>query len=230
MIRRIWKIVQNNLILVKITSTIYSFIMLNIIRGRINNKIINNGSYLKKCKIHINGKENKIIFDKGVRLLNCVIRIHGNNCILHIKNNCTIENLIFHFEDNGCQILIGINNVFSGGEFAVAENNSVIEIGNNCLFSRNVEIITTDSHSILDRTSSMRINHAKNIKIGDNVWIGAHVSLLKGTNIPSGCVIGRNAVVTKPFYTENCIIAGIPANVIKENVLWQAERIQNKID
>ena len=133
--------------------------------------------------------------------------------------------LIFHFEDNRCQILIGTNNIFSGGEFAVAENDSVIEIGCNCLFSREVEIVTTDSHSILDKNSLTRINNAKNVKIGNNVWIGAHAVLLKGSTIPNCCVIGRNTVVTKSFCIENCILAGVPAKIVKENILWQVERI-----
>lgn len=221
--KKIWMIIKKNNKFLKITSKIYCFFMMNKIKKR-NNEIINSGAYLKKCNIDIKGSKNKLIFDQKVRLNNCIIRINGNGCNLHIGESSTIENMVFHFEDNDCMILIGKNNIFSGGELAVAENKSKIEIGNSCLFSKNINIVTTDSHTIMDINTKNRINFAQNIKIGNKVWMGANVTLLKGSNIPNNTVIGRNATVTKAFYKENCILAGIPAKIVKENIQWEAER------
>lgn len=54
-------------------------------------------------------------------------------------------------------------------------------------------------------------------KIGDNCYIAAGARIIGGVEIGNNCVIGVNAVVTKSF-PDNCIIAGIPAKVIKENI------------
>lgn len=83
---------------------------------------------------------------------------------------------------------------------------------------------TGDSHSVLDLMGN-RTNHAKDIVIGDHVWIGYRVCINKGVRIPSNCIVGTGAVVTKKFDTENVIIAGVPAIIIKQNVTWSSERI-----
>ncbi len=52
------------------------------------------------------------------------------------------------------------------------------------------------------------------IIIGNDVWLGAHSSILSGISIGDGAVIGAHAVVTKdvPSYT---IVAGNPAKIIR---------------
>ena len=52
------------------------------------------------------------------------------------------------------------------------------------------------------------------ISIGNDVWIGANVSVLNGVKIGHGAIIGACSLVTKdvPPYS---IVAGVPAKVIK---------------
>jgi len=53
----------------------------------------------------------------------------------------------------------------------------------------------------------------KDIVIEDDVWIGAHATVLPGVRLGRGCVVGANACVTRdvpPF----AIVCGVPA-VIK---------------
>lgn len=65
-----------------------------------------------------------------------------------------------------------------------------------------------------------RINISKDITIGEHVWIGANVSILKGCKIPNNSVIGTGAIVTKKFEKEGICIAGNPAKVVKEEINW----------
>lgn len=57
------------------------------------------------------------------------------------------------------------------------------------------------------------------IVIGDHVWIGMNVIVLKGVTIGEGAVVAAGSVVTKdvPPYS---LVAGVPANVIKIDIKW----------
>lgn len=129
------------------------------------------------------------------------------------------------FEDNGGRIFIGNNTTAeSGCEFASCEGKSV-NIGNDCMLANSVDIRNTDSHSILNDRGE-RINLAADITIGNHVWIGIRCLILKGTTIPDNCVVGAQSIVTGTLRaTENVLIAGSPAKIIKEGINWSRKRI-----
>ena len=58
------------------------------------------------------------------------------------------------------------------------------------------------------------------ISIGNHVWIGINVTILKGVKIGDGAIIAAGAVVTRDV-PERCLAAGVPARVIKNNVSWE---------
>ena len=53
--------------------------------------------------------------------------------------------------------------------------------------------------------------------IGDNVHISAGARILGPIRIGNNVIIGANAVVVKDV-PDNCIVAGVPAKIIKENI------------
>lgn len=59
------------------------------------------------------------------------------------------------------------------------------------------------------------------IKIGNNVWIGCGVKIYKGSVIPDGSVIAADSIVRGIFSSDNLLIGGNPAKVIKENINWK---------
>lgn len=180
---------------------------------------------LFNCKLRIRGKGHTIIIQEGARLHNCLIEISGNNNYLFIgKDSFFVEGGRFRIEDCNNKIIIGERCSISEAFFSVAEIGTIIEIGNDCLLSSKIIIRTSDSHSILDMITHERINHGKNVSIGDFVWIGYGVNILKGCSIGNHSIIGTHSLVTSSI-SEHSIAAGIPARVIKRNIEWVKKRI-----
>jgi len=57
---------------------------------------------------------------------------------------------------------------------------------------------------------------SKEIFIGDDVWLGANCTILKGSHIGAGSIVAVGAVVTGGDFPERSLIAGNPAKFIKE--------------
>lgn len=53
------------------------------------------------------------------------------------------------------------------------------------------------------------------IRIGDDAWIGANCTLLKGARIGDGCIVATGSVVLGGDYPDRSLIAGNPAKVVK---------------
>jgi len=53
------------------------------------------------------------------------------------------------------------------------------------------------------------------VRIGNNVWIGDKATILAGVTIGNNVIVAANAVVNRDV-PGNCIVAGIPARVVKE--------------
>ena len=63
-------------------------------------------------------------------------------------------------------------------------------------------------------------NDRKKIRIGNKVWFATNALILPGVTIGDGAIIAAGAVVTKDV-PARCMVAGVPAKVIKENVKWK---------
>lgn len=77
----------------------------------------------------------------------------------------------------------------------------------------------TDLHSITDDKGCV-INPAKEIKIGNHVWIGSRSLILKGANIPDDSIIGAQSVVSKSLADKNTLYVGSPVRAVKRNINW----------
>lgn len=93
-----------------------------------------------------------------------------------------------------------------------------IEIGDNCKFGNNLVIVDHDHNFRAYGNYSHRTPEflSSPIRIGNNVWVGANVTILRGTTIGDNCVIGAGSTV-KGDYPNNSII--IP-NVTNRMTKW----------
>jgi acetyltransferase-like isoleucine patch superfamily enzyme len=51
------------------------------------------------------------------------------------------------------------------------------------------------------------------VKLGKDVWLGAHVVVLPGCELSDGVIVGSNSVVTSSIEAEH-IAVGVPAKTI----------------
>lgn len=128
--------------------------------------------------------------------------------------------MTFWLEGDGNMISIGANTTSENHcQIAACEGTRVM-VGSDCMLSHDIYIRTTDSHPICD-VHDRRINPAKNIEIGDHVWLGMQTLVLKGASIPSGCVVGARSVVARGEFDPCSVVAGFPARQLKSGVVWK---------
>lgn len=175
------------------------------------------GSFLKLTRNKISGKNCVLEIGSMSKLYNCRLVVLGLGNKVKIGKQCRLYNTTIWVEDNYSEIIIGDNCSMQGGMLAALEGKKII-IGDHSMLSHSIEMRTGDSHGIF--CSGQRINHAKDIIIGEHVWLGANVTVLKGVSIPKGVIIGHSSVVTKSLNNANSIYAGVPAKLIKENIEW----------
>lgn len=89
-----------------------------------------------------------------------------------------------------------------------------ITIGEDCQIGPNVQLLTP-THPVEPQPRRDRLEAAKPISIGDNVWLGGGAIILPGVTIGDNSVIGAGAVVTRDV-PANSVALGNPARVVRE--------------
>jgi len=133
---------------------------------------------------------------------------------VHIRDWARIEAVDGVGGEPGGEINIGDNT--QAGYYLHIGASKNVTIGSNVLIASYVYITDHDHGISLPNVPYMNqpLKSAP-VTIGNNVWIGEKVSILKGVTIGDNCVIGAGAVVTKS-QPEDSIIAGVPARTIKK--------------
>lgn len=173
--------------------------------------VLNGVSYGKD--LHVKGLMKILVTRRGVVRIGKRLRVNsGDNynvigrqqrCIFWVEGDLTIK-------DN-----VGISSS------AIICNHQVT-IGNNVVIGGNTVIYDTDFHSL---NANLRNDPEQDrgnarwapVVIGDNVFIGAHSTILKGVIIGDNSIIGACSVVSKNI-PANEIWAGNPAVFIKSSV------------
>ena len=87
-----------------------------------------------------------------------------------------------------------------------------IHVGSNTLIASQTCILSHDHCKRVDG-----LPFIGPVNIGKNCFIGVGALIMPGVSIGDETVVGAGAVVTKSF-PSNCIVAGNPARIIRENV------------
>lgn len=90
-----------------------------------------------------------------------------------------------------------------------------VYIGDNSMIGPHSQILSTDHIAYLSDEPFQRQGFTREpIHIGQNVWIGANVCILAGSNVSAHVVVAAGAVVTGELKT-GYIYGGIPAEPLK---------------
>lgn len=182
------------------------------------------GAVLSSVEFDVIGNNNCILIDPFSCLENVKFLLRGNNHKIHISNGCRFSRGGFIcMDDNSGTLNIGSYSTFEEVHIAVTEENSKINIGSDCMFAYDIDIRTGDSHGIWDSTGK-RTNKAKDITIGDHVWVAAHSTILKGVEIRANSIVATGAIVTKGSDLEGVVLGGNPACIVKQGITWSRNR------
>lgn len=89
-----------------------------------------------------------------------------------------------------------------------------IYVGDKVMFGPNV-VIATANHPLDAELRGRGLQYNKDVRIGENAWIGANVAIVPGVSIGKNTIIGAGSVVTKDI-PDNVIAVGNPCRVIRE--------------
>ena len=180
---------------------------------------------MKKTTIKVSGQGNQLLIAKGAAITNCEIRLSGKNNKIYIGENVRFRSGKIYLKDTESQtISIGADTTVEGAYLLVDEAAS-IQIGQDCMLSTDIIIRVGDKHSILDNQTKLRINPAKDVVLEDRVWLGRAVQVLKGSHLQPETVVGACSVVTSKFSEGHCVVAGMPARIVKRNTYWHRDLI-----
>lgn len=120
------------------------------------------------------------------------------------------QNVLMEFPS---RITIGNNVFLNRGTLLTAR--APISVGDDCLIGP-YSIVNSGDHSFdtLDTPIRNQKHKFSAISIGQDVWIGAHVTILRGVTIGDGAVVAAGSVV-RDDVPPRTLVAGVPARPVK---------------
>ena len=136
------------------------------------------------------------------RLLREIFAEMGDGCFIEIP-----------FQANwGCHTHLG-DRVYANFNLTLVDDTH-IHIGNDTMFGPNVTLATA-GHPLDPELRRAAYQQNAPIRIGANVWIGAHSVVLPGVSIGDNSVIGAGSVVSRDI-PANVLALGAPCAVVRE--------------
>lgn len=175
--------------------------------------MINKFLYIFRFLLKI--KFNKRIRNSGFVVLqkNVQIIIEDGGVLIFDKNVTIKEHSIIYVKKNA-KITFGQDS--STGHHTEISANNYIKIGKDVIMGA-YSYITDSNHGYKNKSLPIRKQDMEmgRVQIGNNVWLGRGVMILKDSIVGDNSIVAAGSVVTKKF-EDNKILAGIPTKVIKE--------------
>lgn len=181
---------------------------------------LRNEWYLRRFLWLEKGRHRRLIVGKHVRF-NVPVRGDGEGTLIIGNRNLFgyrpaprlgTGEILLQARHPSATLTIGDANIFSNNVSIVA--NGEIAIGFGCQIGDQVSVYDCDFHEINPQTRCQSVGPVRPVSIGNNVWLGSRVMVLKGVTIGENSVVAAMSVVTKSV-PANCIVGGNPAKIIR---------------
>lgn len=118
----------------------------------------------------------------------------------------------------GAELTLGEN--FHLGPKSLILCHKAINFGRNNRISWSCTFMDTDQHPLVDAEGRC-VNPDKAIVIGDNCWVGCHVIVSKGVELPDRTTVGAGSHPVGSYSECETVLAGNPAQVVRRGVYRQ---------
>ena len=125
------------------------------------------------------------------------------------------------FEVAGASNVSMGSNVYLGPGATLLTTRAKIRVGDWVMSGPRLTVVTGDHRTdVLDRPMMSLTDEEKlpendrDVVIGNDVWIGSGVTILKGVHVADHCVVAAGAVVTKDVKPEYSVWGGVPARML----------------
>ena len=119
--------------------------------------------------------------------------------------------------EGGELILNGPGSFTSGNNLIICKES--VYIGARTQIAWGVTISDHDFHKTYNLNGDQQLETSP-VKLGNDVWIGANATILKGVTVGDRAVIAAGAVVTRDVPSES-LVGGNPAKIIKEKIIFK---------
>jgi acetyltransferase-like isoleucine patch superfamily enzyme len=90
-----------------------------------------------------------------------------------------------------------------------------VSIGRECVVADRAMLIDFDHGAVeVERPIRLQGIYKREVRVGNNVWIGYGACILRGVTIGDNAIVGTSAVVTRDV-PPNAVVGGVPARVIR---------------
>jgi acetyltransferase-like isoleucine patch superfamily enzyme len=144
----------------------------------------------------------------------------GPGCSLEVGGRATLELGRWSWVGHGCKIRSHEGAVSIGAKTVLGQECTIssfqhISIGRECVIADRVMLIDFDHGMVeVDRPIRLQGIYKRDVRVGNNVWIGYGACVLRGVTVGDNAVIGTNAVVTRDV-PANAVVGGVPARLIR---------------
>jgi acetyltransferase-like isoleucine patch superfamily enzyme len=156
----------------------------------------------------------------GRRLVLDGLAFIGPRSVIQIGKNARVELGRWSWLGHGCKVRCHEGVISIGAKTVLGQECTIsayqhVSIGRECVIADRVMLIDFD-HGMVDVERPIRLQgiYKRDVRVGNNVWIGYGACVLRGVTVGDNAVIGTNAVVTKDV-PDNAVVAGVPARVIR---------------
>ena len=156
----------------------------------------------------------------GRRLVLDGIAFVGPGVVLQVGKGARLELGRWSWIGHGTKIRAHEGSVSIGAKTVMGQECTIsafqrVDIGRECVIADRVMFIDFD-HGVVEVERPIRMQgiYKRDVKIGNNVWIGYGACILRGVTVGDNAVIGTNSVVTKDV-PANAVVAGLPARLIR---------------